>query len=97
VALNYRSASQNDARYLGKVSIYYPLHPFYGLCELTIGRRFGTGSVEQVEILHNGRWQLVPVWMTDPDTCRLLSLGDDPFCSLPALGELTAVLHNCGL
>ena len=43
-------ASQNDARYPGKVTIYYPLHPFHGGDELAVHRRFGSGRVEQLEV-----------------------------------------------
>ncbi len=89
--------SQNDARYPGKVTIYYPLHPSYGQCDLQVSRRFGCGRVAQLEVQIGARCQLVPAWMADPECCQHMSLGTEPHCSLPALWELIALLRACGL
>ena len=91
--------SQNDARYPGKLTVYYPFHPFHGGGELPIVRRYGNGRVEQVEVETSGRRQVLPLWMTNQDRCQQLSVGTDPRCSLPALWELTALLRafGCGL
>jgi hypothetical protein len=42
------------------------------------------------------RRQVLPLWMTDQDRCRQLSVGTDPRCSLPALWELAALLFTSG-
>ena len=90
--MGFPYASQNDARYPGKVTIYYPLHPFHGGGELPIVRRYGSGRVEQVEVETPDRRQVLPHWMTSQDRCQQLSVGADPRCSLTALWELMALL-----
>jgi len=89
-------ASQNDARYPAKVTVFYPLHPFYGGGEFPVVRRYGTGRVEQVEVKTARRRQVLPLWMTDQDHCRQFSVGADPRCSVPALWELAALLRASG-
>lgn len=86
--------SQNDARYPGKVTVIYPLHPFHGRGELPVVRRYGSGRAEQVEVETASRRQIVPLWMTDEDRCQRLSVGADPRCSLTALWELIALLQT---
>jgi hypothetical protein len=88
--------SQNDARYPGSLTVYYPLHPFHGGGELPVVRRYGNGRVEQVEVETSRRRQVLPLWMTNQDRCRQLSVGVDPRCSLPALWELAALLRASG-
>jgi hypothetical protein len=89
--------SQNDARYPGKVTIHYPLHPFHGQKDLAVIRRFGSGRVEQVEVDTGQRRQLVPAWMTNQGRCEQMSIGSEPHCSLSALWELMALLRTSGL
>ena len=88
--------SQNDARYPGKVTVYYPLHPFHGGGELPVVRRHGGGRIEQVEVETATRRQVLPLWMTNQDRCQQLSVSADPRCSLTALWELAALLWGSG-
>jgi hypothetical protein len=74
------------------VTVYYPLHPFFGGGELPVVRRHGSGRVEQVEVATTTRRQVLPHWMTSQDRCEQLSVGVDPRCSLTALWELAALL-----
>jgi hypothetical protein len=89
--------AQNDARYLGQISVFYPLHPFFGRDDVSIRRRLGTGRVEQIEIESNGRRQFIPTWMTNQDACGRLSISSEAYCSVPALLELAALLESCDL
>ena len=86
----------NDARYPGSLTIHYPFHPLCGR-ELPVARRFGAGRVLRFELQADDRTALVPAWMTDPETCRLLTAGDEPRASLTALLQLVDLLKAAGL
>ena len=89
--------AQNDARYLGQITVFYSLHPLFGRDDLSIRRRLGTGRVEQIEIDTKARRQFVPTWMTNQDACGQLSISSEAFCSVPSLLELVALLDGCDL
>ena len=89
--------AQNDARYLGQITVFYPLHPLFGRDDLSIRRRLGTGRVEQIEIDTKARRQFVPSWMANQDVCGYLSISSEAYCSVPALLELAALLEGCDL
>ncbi len=86
--------TRRDARYPGTVTVYYPLHPLYGRGELPVHRRYGIGEVEQVEVKTGAGRQAVPVWMTDEQQCRHMTLGLDPRCSLASLSKLLSLLGS---
>jgi hypothetical protein len=77
--------------------VHYPLHPFFGRGELTVRRRHGIGNVEHVEVQTADVRQAVPVWMTDEQLCRRLTIGFDPFCSLTALLQLDSLIRSAEL
>ena len=79
------------------MTIYYPLHPFYGRGEFSVVRRFGSGRIEQLEVDTVPRRQLVAAWMTCQARCDRMSIGSEPRCSLPALWELMALLQASDL
>jgi hypothetical protein len=79
------------------VTIYYPLHPFFGREDLPVVRRFGSGRAEQLEVDTGQRRQLVAAWMTCHDRCERMSISSEPRCSLPALWELIALLQASDL
>lgn len=89
--------AQNDARYLGQIAVFYPLHPFFGRDDLSVRRRLGVGRVEQIEIDSNSRRQFVPTWMTDQDACGRLSISSEAYCAVPALLELALLLRRADL
>ena len=64
--------TRNDARYQGKISVWYPFHPLYGTHDLSVVRVLGAGGVEYAELAAQQR-QVVPSWMLDQDRC-----ADDP-------------------
>ena len=88
---------RNDAPYPGKVTIHYPLHPFFGQSGLAVVRRYGSGKAEQFEVQGPGRRVAVPAWMTDPDRCQAMTCGFEPRCSLTSLLQLVALLDASGL
>jgi hypothetical protein len=90
------SPDRNDARYPGKVKVYYSLHPLFGQ-DVPVFRRYGRGESQQVEVQLAGRRQGVPGWMTDEDRCARFSLGTEPRCSLASLLELVRLLQASGL
>ena len=89
--------THNDARYLGEVVVYYPLHPFFGRGKLPVCRRRGTGHAEHVEVQIDGVRQALPLWMTDERFCNRLTMGFEPVCALTALLELILLVHSTEL
>jgi hypothetical protein len=88
--------TRNDARYQGKISVWYPFHPLYGTHDLSVVRAFGTGGVEYAELAAQQR-QVVPAWMLDQDRCAQMTLGLQPACDLAALLTLAGWLQAQGL
>jgi len=89
-------ATRNDARYPGKISVWYPYHPFYGIHDLSVVREFGCGDVKYVELAARER-QAVPAWMLDQDRCAQMTYGLQPAADLAVLLELTDWLQAQGL
>ena len=89
--------THHDARYSTAVIVHYPLHPLCGRGELPACRRRGIGNVQHVEVQVDGVQQAVPVWMTDEQLCKRLTMGLMPHCSSASLLELIALLRSTGL
>jgi hypothetical protein len=87
---------RNDARYPGKVSVWYPYHPLYGIQDLSVVRHFGCHDVRYVELAAQKR-QAVPAWMLDQERCALMTYGLQPATDLAALLELADWLQAQGL
>ncbi len=83
----------NDARYLSTVTIEYPLHALFGR-ELTVCRRLRRGGVLFYEVQLEAWNTVLPEWMTRRDACAQLRCGVDPVCSLAALREVLALVHQ---
>ena len=90
-------STHHDARYSKAVIVHYPLHPFFGRGELAVARRRGTGRVQHVEVRVDNVQQAVPLWMTDEQFCKRLTMGLTPYCSTVCLLELVALLRSTGL
>jgi hypothetical protein len=90
-------STHHDARYCTAVIVYYPLHPHFRRGELPVCRRRGIGNVQHVEVQVDGVQQAVPVWMTDEQLCKRLTMGLMPYCSSASLLELLALLRSTGL
>jgi len=89
--------SGNDARYQGKVSVWYPFHPFYGMNDLSVARNFGCRDVEYVELVAPKARQAVPSWMLDQERCAQMTCGLQPAVDLAALLDLADWLQAQGL
>ena len=89
--------THHDARYSPAVIVHYPLHPLSGHGELSVCRRRGIGDVQHVEVKVDGVQQAIPLWMTDEELCKRLTIGLTPRCSSVSLLELLALLHSTGL
>jgi hypothetical protein len=83
-------------RYPGKVSVWYPYHPLYGVRDLSVVREFGCGDVQYVELATQKR-QAVPAWMLDQERCAQMTCGLQPTVDLAALLELADWLQARGL
>jgi hypothetical protein len=90
-------STHHDARYCKAVIVHYPLHPFFGRGELPVRRRRGNGHVQYVEVQVDSVQQAVPLWMTDEQFCKRLTIGLTPHCSSMSLLELLALLRSTGL
>jgi hypothetical protein len=88
---------RDDARYSGVVTVYYPLHPFFGRGELPVTQRYGIHDVDQVEVDVAGAAQALPVWMTDRERCDLMTMDHDPRCSCGSLLQLQSLIRSTGL
>ena len=89
-------SSHNDARYPGSLTIHYPFHPLYGR-KLPVARRFAAGNILRFELQADDRCVLVPAWMTDAETCRNLTAGDEPRATMEALLQLGDLLKSADL
>ena len=89
--------ARDDARYQGKVAVYYPLHPLYGCEGLSALRRVGSGEIEYVEIQSTLGRQFVPAWMLDADRCAQMTCGPMPAVDLASLVDLADWLQTLGL
>jgi hypothetical protein len=87
----------NDARYQGKVVVWYPYHPFYGADNLRIVRHFGLREVEYVELHGPKGRQAVPVWALDQDCCAQMTCGLQPAVDLATLLDLADWVKAQGL
>jgi hypothetical protein len=87
----------NDARYQGKVSVWYPFHPLYGIHDLLVARNFGCRDVEYVELVAPKGRQAVPSWMLDQERCAQMTCGFQPAVDLAALLDLADWLQAQGL
>jgi hypothetical protein len=88
--------TRDDARYQGKVSVWYPFHPLHGIHELPVIRAFGAGGLRYVELAAQQR-QAVPAWMLDQDHRAQMTYGLQPAADLAALLELADWLQAQGL
>jgi hypothetical protein len=77
----------NDARYPGKVSVWYVFHPLYRAPDLSVVRKFGCHEVEYVQLGAPER-QAVPAWMLDEERCAQMTIGLQPTVDLAALLRL---------
>jgi len=88
--------TRNDARYPGKVSVWYPYHHLFGVGDLSVVRQFGFRNVKYVELAAQKR-QAVPAWMLDQDRCAEMTYGLQPAADMAALLELADWLQAQGL
>ena len=91
-----RQPTRDDARYPGKVSVWYPYHPLYGVHDLSVVREFGCWDVQYVELAAQKR-QAIPAWMLDQERCAQMTCGLQPTVDLAALLELANWLQAQGL
>lgn len=89
--------ARDDARYQGKIAVYYPLHPLYGIRGLSALRRVGSGDSEFVEIQSTLRRQFVPAWMLDADNCAQMTCGPTPAVDLASLIDLAGWMQALDL
>jgi hypothetical protein len=89
--------ARDDARYQGKVCVWYPYHPFFGKQNLSIRRRVGSAEVEYLEIQSADGRQCVPAWMLDADRCTQMTCGLQPAVDLSSLMELADLLQALDL
>ena len=92
--LNTLKPTRNDARYQGKVSVWYPFHPFFGKHDFSVMRRFGCRDVEYLDLRCPEVRQAVPSWMVDADLCGQMTCGLQPTTDLPTLLELVRWLEE---
>jgi len=85
--------AHDDARYQGKICVFYPCHPFFGKQNISILRRVGSAEAEFVEIQSADERQFVPAWMLDADRCSRMTCGLQPAADLSSLMELADLLH----
>jgi len=86
--------TRNDARYQGKVSVWYPFHPFFRKHDFSVMRRFGCRDVEYLDLRCPEVRQAVPSWMVDADLCGQMTCGLQPAVDLPTLLELVRWLES---
>lgn len=91
-----RPPCRNDARYPGRVTVFYPLHPLH-LQELEVFRPRRLDGGQHVEVQLQQRRLAIPLWMTRQEQVERLTLGRDPRCSPEALLQLTRLLQQAGL
>ena len=89
-------ARRNDARYPGKVTVFYALHPLH-LQELEVFRPHRLDGGQHVEVQLPQRRLAIPLWMTRQEQVECLTLGLDPRCSQEALLRLARLLQQVGL
>jgi len=89
--------AHDDARYPGKVSVWYPCHPLFGKQNLSIRRRVGSAEAEYLEIQSADGRQGVPAWMLDADRCAQMTCGLQPAVDLLSLMELADWLRALDL
>lgn len=82
----------HDARYPGKETIHYPLHPLFGQ-QAPVYRKYGIGNAQLIELQFESRRVAVPVWMIDEIYCGRLTIGLEPRCSLTSLMQLLRLLE----
>ena len=87
---------RHDARYPGKVTVCYPLHPLHSR-ELEVFRLYRLDCGPHVEVQLEQRRLAIPLWMTEQDLVESLTLGVDPRCSRQALLRLAKLLEQAGL
>ncbi len=92
VTKNRLKATANDARYRGKVSVWYPFHPLYRTPDLSVVRKFGCYDVEYVQLAAPER-QAVPAWMLDQERCAQMTIGLQPAVDMAALLRLAEWLQ----
>jgi hypothetical protein len=86
--------TRNDARYQGKVSVWYPFHPFFNKHDFSVMRRFGCRNTEYLDLQAPGIRQAVPSWMVDADLCGQMTCGLQPAVDLSTLLELVRWLET---
>ena len=86
--------THDDARYQGKVSVWYPFHPFFRKHDFSVMRKFGFRDVEYLDLCNTNVRQSVPSWMVDADLCEQMTCGLQPAASLPTLLELVRWIEN---
>jgi hypothetical protein len=89
--------ARNDARYQGKVSVYYSFHPLLSKQDLSVLRRFGAGDSEYLELHGSEVRQVVPAWMLDLDRCTEMTCGLQPTADLASLLDLAHWLRTVDL
>jgi hypothetical protein len=65
--------------------------------ELPVARCFAAGHILRFELQADDRCVLVPAWMTDAQTCRNLTAGDEPRVTMEALLQLVDLLKSVDL
>jgi hypothetical protein len=88
--------TRDDARYQGKVSVWYPYHPLYGFHNLSILRESGYRDVHYVELAARERL-VVPSWVLDQERCEQMTFGLQPAVDLATLVELADWLREQSL
>ena len=86
--------TRHDARYQGKVSVWYPFHPFFRKHDFCVMRKFGCRDVEYLDLRCPDVRQAVPSWMVDADLCGQMTCGLRPAANLPTLLELVRWLKE---
>ena len=86
--------TRNDARYQGKVSVWYPFHPFFRKYDFSVMRKFGCRDVEYLDLRCPEYRQAVPSWAVDADLCGQMTCGLQPAADLPTLLELVRWLEE---
>jgi hypothetical protein len=97
VQLRRLKPARDDARYQGKVCVWYPYHPLCGKQNLSILRRVGSPEVEYLEIHSADGRQCVPAWMLDADCCAQMTCGLQPTVDLSSLMEVADWLRALDL
>lgn len=86
--------TRHDARYQGKVTVWYPFHPFFRKHDFSVMRKFGCWDTEYLDLSCPEVRQAVPAWMVDADRCAQMTCGLQPAADLPALLELLRGLEQ---